>query len=851
MDSDIDKDNRVETSILCFGIPALYKRRSSLPNKSTFRDFYPYELRPNDNNLNELRRGIKDFLEKKGDGGPYNLRYSGVDYQASLASIVNVIAFLTEDSEPDNPKEIERGPRPLLLDPIIQATEKYNPAIEGEGYYLRNSVLIPTNYLIEKFLTVEGRYIAEFDFHFGFPVSFLIGLFSYNPSVPYPKNKQRIPIDESLRRAAEFFLYTPFSLKNYSGVSAFMESTARMILMDILDASCNQYEKAGIEKFYWNTKTSGLRDGEDAEKGSSMFLNMALDILYMAIHTNYYAKAGTQSNYIENIRNKFPDDYNAEEGDIKFMDPHYGFHPETVASYVLYPFISMIYSGFLSGFSPSVMVNYGQTVFRTFVAKQLRWFRYAWHSDCGGSSIGFYWQNHRDENVWARHNLIYFARRKAFEVTGKDIDFMRKVMVYPLETFVKDYDNGEGVRIYAGGKDRKAAGTFLEYVKTATDWADHRISDEELAKKYPDVVFDSNRAESILWKDSTEENGTGMVSWLQSFLSPYVEMHQETEYSPFPHLFSNRGLFKHHVDPYVYVGARDTGDFSKWKELEFYSKVFEKNPVLKDMNTELDLLSPPLTQAVNELRFNVLLDETSVVGVMARDLSEYYLAGFNPRLPFRGLPLMMAIPREKFDFYAPTGADIADVERLDIPFKYVNGGSHLIDFLDVSSKISDVLRNISDPQATVEAMQKKVEEIGNGLDFHPFEYNYYYHIASNTGNFFYNGNPVTDLNTGDRAPLFIEKMNKMMFDKDYGVGDDREYMKNLPSSWLVGDALGNPYFDSDKIFENLAEWKLFKDGFTALLTGDVLLLSLDNYKDKWSNEHRGQSPNAYQYLEGI
>ena len=850
MDSDVDKDNRVETTMLCFGIPALYKRRSSLPNKSTFRDFYPYELRPNNDNLNELRRGVKDFLEKKGGNGPYNLRYSGVDYQASIDSIINVIAFLAVDSDPDNPNEIERGPRPLLLNPEKQATEKYDPAVEGEGYYLRSSALIPTNYLIEKFLAVEGRYIADFDYHFGFPVSFLMGLFSYDSgNVPYPESKQRIPFDESLGRAAEFFLYTPFSLKNYSGVSAFLEAATRMILMDVLDASCNQYEKKGIEKFYWNTRASGLRDGEDAEKGSSMFLNMALDILYMAIHTNYYAKAGTQSNYIESVRNKFPDDYDAEEGDIKFVDTRYGFHPETVASYTLYPFISMIYSGFLSGFSPSAMINYGQTVFSTFVAKQLRWFRYAWHSDCGGDSIGFYWPNHRDRNVWARHNLIGFAGQKAFEVTGKDIDFMRKVAVNPLETFVKDYDEGGEVRAYAGDKDRKAAGAFLESVKASVDWMDHRITDEELDKKYPDAVFNRDRKQSILWRDGEENDGTDMIPWLRSFLSPYVEGHQETEYSPFPHLFSNRGLFKHYVDPYVYMESRNSRDFSEWKELEFYSKIFEKNPVLEYMSTELDLLSPPLTQAVSELRFNVLLDETSVIGV-ARDLSEYYLAGFNPRLPFRGLPLMMVAPMKNY-YYAPRGACIADVERLDNPVRYVNGVSHLLNFLDVSNKICDVVNNVSDPVATVEDMEKKIEEISKDLDFHPFHYNYYYHLASNTGNFFYREAPVTDLNTGDRAPIFVEKMNKVMFDKDYGVGYDREYLKNLPSSWFTGDALSDPYFDSDKIFENINEWKLFKDGFTALLTGDVLLLSIDSYKDKWSHDHEGLSPNAYQYLEGI
>lgn len=859
MDIGIDKDNNPDEFMLYFGVPALYKRNSSLPNKSTFRDFYPYELRPNENNLKEIRKAIASFIEKgSANGGNvvdnglvYRLHYNGVDYSVPFMSIVNAIAFLIEDHNSKDTEEFDKGPPPLLLNPFTQAFDKYHPATEGEGYYKRNSPFIPTNYLIEKFLTIEGKYISEFDYHFGFPVSFLMGLFSYKPDdLPYPSGKKKIPFGDSLKKASEFFLNTPFSLKNFSGVSAFLESTTRMILMDTLDSIFNQYEKGAIERVYWNTKVSGLDEG-DVEMDTSIFLNMLLDILYMAMHSNYYAIGGTQSKYIENIRNTFPDEYEVETGDIKFMDPRYGFHPETVASYALYPFITMIYAGFLSGFSPSTMINYGQTVFRTFVVKQLRWFRYAWHPDNSASTHGYFWYSHRDHNVWACHNLVYFATRmKAFKVTPADIDFMREVMVTPLETFVNDYDSNGEVRAYANDKDRVVAGAYLEYTKAVTDWLDMRISDDDLHNKFPNVIFDTGRVQKFTWAEGPDAEG--MVAWLQSFLHPYVKEHLETGYSPLPQLFSNRGLFKHDVHPYMYTDRKDGTDFSKWAELEFYSKIFEHNPILHDMSMELDLLSPPLTQAVDEIRFKILLEDTGLIGDVARVLLEYYTAGFNPRLPFRPLPLMVSTPREGFNFYSPANYDVTGVEELDIPMSFSDEGNHLTDILGTSDRILDIVDNVSEPRATKEEIIKNVNEIGNGLSYHPFDYNYYYNLASNTGNFLYNGSPAIDINTGDKAPLVLSRMNKVMFDRDYGVGDDRVYMKNLPLSWFSGDTLNDPYFNSDRILDRFNNWQLFKKGFLHLLDdGDVMLLSSDDYKKGWSEKHGGASPNAYQYCEEI
>ncbi|MGC8563266.1 MAG: hypothetical protein ACP5NO_08800, partial [Thermoplasmata archaeon] len=85
----------------------------------------------------------------------------------------------------------------------------------------------------------------------------------------------------------------------------------------------------------------------------------------------------------------------------------------------------------------------------------------------------------------------------------------------------------------------------------------------------------------------------------------------------------------------------------------------------------------------------------------------------------------------------------------------------------------------------------------------------------------------------------------------YEAEFDNIYRKALPSSWFAGDNPNEPHFRSDELFDALNHGRLFKDGFQALLEGDALLLSLDDYKNEWSLRHNGLSPNAYEYCRGI
>ena len=849
----MDPEDKQEHLPLYYGIPLLYKRFSTLSNKSTFRDFYPYELRPNESNLNELRRALKDFIAQPDKDSLYHFHYSGVDYEITIGDITNVLGFLMKTEPIDDSAERDYGPHPLVLNPITQAADKYEFVKDGKGYYSRSSILIPNDYLIEKFISIEARYIGDFDYIFGFPPSFLFGLFSYNQENGlYPEKTAIRDYDDAMKKVAKFFEYTPFSLKNFSGVSAFLESVTRMILMDVIDQSIFEYDKDGISTFYWNTKAMGLKDGKDYEKLSSVFLNIALDYLYMAMHSNYYARGMPQNRYIRSIRDAYMKEYENHTGDIKFMSARYGFHPETVVSYALYPFISMIYSGFLSGFSPSVMINYGQTVFRTFVAKQLRWFRYSWHWDAGVQSIGFYTDSERGRNPWSRHNFLYFAQNGAFGVSDDDVDFLRKTMIVPLEEFVKDYDSESEIQKYASDKDRKAAGAYLEYLKDAIDWLDHRMTDDEFRKVHPDIGYSPEERSGIKKADDPDAGNQSMISWVRGILSPYVESHEEKEYSPFPHLFSNRGLFKSYVNPYDFLPERDTAGFSDSKELEFYREIFEKNPLLQNVAYESGLLSPPLTQPIDEYKFNILLDDSdSGFGAIAQGLIDYYFSGFNPKLPFRPLPLMYSTISEGFNFYISSAETVAPVEYMDIPFVYNNNLFHLRNMYDVSERISSLSRGISKRGESYESTKEELEKIEKEYDFQPFGYNYYYFLASKTGNFFYDENPVEDLNTGEKAPLYIERMNRVMFASSYEGEFDNIYRKALPVSWFTEDDPNEPSFKSDKLFPAVDRLRLFKDGFQALLDGDMLLMASDDYKNQWVLKHNGLSPNAYEYCEVI
>jgi hypothetical protein len=851
MDMVIDPEDSKDKYFLYYAIPALFKRNSNLPNKSTFRDFYPYELRPNSENLRELRKATKYIIAGKVDGEEFHLKYNGMDHTVDLFSIAKVIGMLSGRNVEGRTDDIEYGPRPLLLDPVKNTMDSYGPMEEGSGYYARSSVLIPSDYLIEKFISIEAMYIGDFEYHFGFPVSFLMGLFSYDSAKNlYPESAPKESKDEGMVKGAEFFLYTPFSLKNFSGVSEFMESVARMILMDILDQGIFMYEKEAIELYYWNTKLQGLYEGKDVEKYYAIIFNIALDLLYMAIHSNYYAWGATQTKYIKSIRETFFREYEDKEGDAKFINPKYGFHPETVASYILYPFVSMIYAGFLSGFSPTAMINYGQTVFRTFVAKQLRWFRYSWPWMTGQGSRGFYWYTSRYAPIDSRHNLLYFAKMGAFKLTQDDIQFLKKSCIQPLEKFISDYDSGGDVRIYATPKDRRAAEAYIETLRPSIDFLDDSLSYKDLEEKYPGITFTDDR-----FKSYSDKHLESMTDYLKSFLFPYVESHEEKEYSPFPHLFSNRGLFKHYIDPYAYkkVKEPESREYPPWKELEYYSQVFEKNPLMKDISILLSLLSPPLTQAIDEMRYNILLDDSKGgIGGISRNLIEYYFSGFTPRLPFRPMPLMLAIPADGFDFPVPSGDSAGYAESLDIPLAFEDGKIHLKDFLKLSYKISHELNWQAKDGDTLESLQKRIRALGDGVDFHPYGYNYYYHLASNTGNFFYNGAPVVDLRTGEKASLYIEPMNMAMFESSYEGANDKVYMDNLSSfKWYADGDLNNPPFRSDEIFKALNEWRLFKDEFVVLLGMDMLLMAGDDYKSAWSLNHNGLSPNAYQYCKVI
>ncbi|MEM0135643.1 MAG: hypothetical protein QXU18_10555 [Thermoplasmatales archaeon] len=850
MDIDIEKDMPKMNDLVYLGLPIEYKRHVNLPNKSTFRDFYPYELRPNDRNLNTLRQALNDIVNGKFENKTYHLNYSGVDHECSLGDIAEVLGFLISRDIGETPKadEVENGPHALILDPILQEKDNYGPVKEGEYYYRRSSILIPTDYLIERFISIEERYIGDFDYHFGFPVSLLIGLFAFdNKNEVYPPHLQKLPKEVSLKKAAEFFMYTPFSLKNFSGVSAFMESVTRMILMDIIDMAFLYYRKDFIALAYSNTKDN-LNEKDDIVKGSSLYLNVALDYLYMAFHSNYYATGMSQDRYIRSIRDKYIDDYTMEEGDVKFASPAYGFHPETVASYALYPFLTMIYSGFLSGFSPTIMINFGQTVSRTFIGKQLRWFRYSWPFVSSYGSVGFYWDSQRNKNMFGRHNFLYFARIGAFNVTPNDIEYLKKVTVSPLEGFLSDYATDDGMKKKVTEKDKNIAVLYLEYLKHAIDWMDLRISDEDLNAKYPEVVFYNGRKELIKWSN----DGNGMVEWLKEILSPYVENHVETEYSPFPHLFSNRGLFKHYFDPYVFFEQQEGDELFEWKELEFYKKVFEKNPALLNLSRTLSLLSLPLTQAVDERRFNILVDDDRVgIGAVTRLLSDYFFAGFNPRLPFRALPAMTVMPVDWLDYFVPSGETGTGVEKLDVPYYHLDKSNvHLEDLLDASDELGLIARKLP-AQFTESEILRKFKDSTGELTLYPFAGNYYYNLASGTGDFFYNGSSITDINTGYSAPLYIQSMDRVMFSGSYEAELDRVYLKSLPPSWFDNQNVNEPRFKAKELFEAMDRKKLFKEGVVSLCVGDVRLMADDDFKAKWSMAHNGQSPNAFDYCEGI
>ncbi|MEM4067557.1 MAG: hypothetical protein QXV17_11950 [Candidatus Micrarchaeaceae archaeon] len=850
MDIEIEKNVPKINELIYLGIPIEYKRHVNLPNKSTFRDFYPYELRPNEKNLDTLREALNDIINGKFEDKIYHLSYCGVDYKCSTGDMVEVFRLLIGRNIGEVPRadEVENGPHALILDPLLQEKDSYGPIKEGEYYYRRSSVLIPTDYLIERFISIEERYIGDFDYHFGFPVSLLAGLFAFdNKNDLYPPNIQKLPKEVSLKKAAEFFMYTPFSLKNFSGVSAFMESVTRMILMDIIDMAFFYYRKDFIALTYSN-KIESSEDSTEMEKEMTLYLNIALDYLYMAFHSNYYATGTSQDRYIRLIRDKYIDYYTMEEGDVKFADPAFGFHPETVASYALYPFLSMIYSGFLCGFSPTIMINFGETVSRALVGKQLRWFRYSWPYVSSYGSIGFYWGSLRGKNMFARHNLIYFAKHGAFNVTPADIEFLKKVFIVPLEEFLSDFAVNEEIRKRVTEKDKNAAVLYLEYLKRAIDWMDLRISDEDLNVKYPEVYFVWNRRKIIKWSNE----GNGMVEWLKGILSPYIENHIETEYSPFPHLFSNRGLFKHYFDPYVFSEKDEDIELFEWKELEFYKKVFEKNPMLFELSERMSLLSLPLAQAVDERRFNILVDDDRIgVGAVTRLLSDYFFAGFNPRLPFRALPAMTVTAIDWLNYFVPSAETGVGSEKLEIPFEYRDRNTiHLGDLLDISEKLGLIAREIP-VEFTESDILKKLEDSRGDLMYYPFAGNYYYNLASNSGNFFYDGSRVTDINTGATAPLYIQSMDRVMFSGSYEAELDRVYLKSLPPSWFDNQNANEPRFKSKELFEALDKKKLFKDGFASLCVGDVRLMADDDAKARWSMAHNGQSPNAYDYCEGI
>ena len=841
----VDPSGVDSRSTLYYGIPILYKRDSSLPNKATFRDFYPYDLTPKDSNLKELRRALANLASDDPVDDKYQLNYCGVKHEATVNDLLNSRAFLLDLGSIIGDKG--SGPLALVLDPIARVRDEYAPLKEGEDYYSRSSSLIPTPLLIEKFITVESKYIGDFEYMFGFPPSLLLGLFSYgHDDARYPSGTVQNPVDSVINKLAEFPLFSPYSLKNFSGVSKFLESVTRMILMDVMEQSILHYEKDGIASYYWNTKIQGLRDGRDVEDISRLILNISLDLLYMAIHSNYYATGVTQNIYIHDIRNGHLNEYDSEKGDSKFKSAKYGFHAETVASYALYPFISMIYSGFLSGFSPSAMKMYGHTVFRTFIVKQLRWFRYSWPYEMGYSpsySTGAFWEGARGDVPWSRHNILYFASLKDFRITKEDVSFLKKVLVNPLQEFIKDYDAGGEIRRYATDKDRSAAGVYSEYTSTAVDWLDGSLIDGDLADRHPGVGFEFARRDFVLEASGDASPKESMLSWVRGILAPYVEGHEETGYSPYPHLFSARGLFKHYLNPY----GGSIGNVLDREELAFYKGVFEKNPFLKDMVQSLGLVSPPLAQPIDEYRFNILVtDEAGGIGDVTGALIDYYSGNFSPNLPFRPLPVMALTPIPLFDVYTTYAESSFMAEMADIPFSYGDKGLHLPSMYEMSARISTVILGVNSQESFDEAV-KSVAEIKARLPFQVLGFNYYYYMASNSGNFFYKEETVEDMNTGEKAPLFIQSMNELMAASSGENASDEVYMKALPKSWIAYKDPNHPYFRSDALFSAINSGVLFDEDFQYLLDWDVLLMSIDSYKSEWSSNHNGASPNAYTY----